>query len=92
MVKQFLIRAGSDVFQIGFGNTYRIRDIRNHPKYDNQVTDYDAAVVKIIGKFDGPNMTPIKLSKVLASEIVGHEALVSGFGFTEVLNLLLYMF
>lgn len=84
MVKQYLIRAGSDIFKAGLGNTYKIKELRNHPKYDNQLTDYDAAVVKIIGQFSGPHMTPISLSRVSAGSVIGHEALVSGFGFTTV--------
>lgn len=84
MKKKYLIRAGSDIFQTGVGTTYKIKDLRNHPKYDNTLTDFDATVVRIYGHFDGPNMTPISLSKVSADSIIGHEALVSGFGFTKV--------
>lgn len=84
ILKQFLIRAGSDVFKAGIGNTYKFKDVKNHPNYDNELTDYDAAVVKIIGEFCGPNMIPVKLSRASAYSVVGHEALVSGFGFTKV--------
>lgn len=90
MLKQYQIRAGSDVFKTGIGSTFRFKHIRNHPHYDNQLTDYDASVVKIIGHFGGPNMTPIKLSRAPANSVVGHEALVTGFGFTKVKLIAVY--
>lgn len=64
------------------GVIYDVKSFEIHPNYSKTTTDFDAAVVQIIGKFNfNEYIRPIPLTDVVdRSTVVGKEAMVSGWG------------
>ncbi len=66
--------------------TYNARRILVHPNYNSATLDFDVAVIEIDGAFSFNNaVQPVELisPESLASESIGSEVRVSGWGWTE---------
>lgn len=74
------------------GQKFNIKKVITHPKYDGNTVDYDVSVVVIDGVFNpNANMVPIRLSDKKLSEVIGQEAIVTGWGRTSVFTICTYI-
>ncbi|XP_055591128.1 trypsin 3A1-like [Uranotaenia lowii] len=80
---QFYIRAGTENSGYG-GQLVKVASYQVHPYYDEDVFDYDSAILKLVKSLVfNPSVSPIKLATTESQYTPGILGKISGWGSTE---------